>query len=90
MTMRNGLLLAFKQWVYGYTQTVSWPLSFSECYIAWPVSAGDINNETIASKEYGLRGAILYTDSYLKSWFVRSADGSLQYGVKVGYIGIGI
>lgn len=83
----GGLIL---QWVYGYTQTVSWPLSFSKCYIALPVSTGDINDENTAFKEYGMRGSILYTDSYLKSWFVRSADGSLQYGVRVGYIGIGI
>ena len=83
----GGLII---QWIITKEAMVNWPIAFTKCYGAIPVSYGTIGNKSAQKREYGMRGAIAFDEIGIDSWYVRTADGSISYAGYVGYFGIGI
>ena len=79
-----------KQWIIAEEPMVNWPIAFTKCYGAIPVSYGTIGNKSAQKSEYGMRGAIAFDEIGIDSWYVRKSDGSISYNGYVGYFGIGI
>ena len=80
----------YQQWIIAKGPMVNWPIAFTKCYGAIPVSYGTIGDKSAQKREYGMRGAIAFDEIGIDSWYVRTSDGSIAYGVYVGYFGIGI
>ena len=70
----GGLII---QWIIAKGPMVNWPIAFTKCYGAIPVSYGTIGNKSAQKAEYGMRGAIAFDEIGIDSWYV-------------GYFGIGI
>ena len=83
----GGLII---QWIITKEAMVNWPIAFTKCYGAIPVSYGMIGNKSAQKREYGMRGAIAFDEIGIDSWYVRTCDGSISYNGYVGYFGIGI
>lgn len=83
-------LLVSRQWIITKEAMVNWPIAFTKCYGAIPVSYGMIGNKSAQKREYGMRGAIAFDEIGIDSWYVRTGDGSISYNGYVGYFGIGI
>ena len=83
----GGLII---QWIITKEPMVNWPIAFTKCYGAIPVSYGQIGDKSTQKREYGMRGAIAFDEIGIDSWYVRTADGSIVYNGYVGYFGIGI
>lgn len=81
---------AYRQWIIAKGPMVNWPIAFTKCYGAIPVSYGTIGNKSAQKAEYGMRGAIAFDEIGIDSWYVRTSDGSIVYSGYVGYFGIGI
>ena len=79
-----------KQWIIAKGEMVNWPIAFTKCYGAIPVSYGSIGDKSAQKREYGMRGAIAFDEIGIDSWYVRKSDGSIVYNGYEGYFGIGI
>lgn len=83
----GGLII---QWVIAKGETINWPIAFTKCYGAIPVSLGaKIGDESIQKNEEGNRGAISFSETGIKSWYIRDASGVAVYNVYVEYFGVG-
>lgn len=83
----GGLII---QWIIAKEPMVNWPIAFTQCYGAIPVSYGTIGNKSAQKSEYGMRGSIAFDEIGIDSWYVRTSNGSISYAGYVGYFGIGI
>ena len=81
--------MGFRQWIIAKGQTVNWPIAFTKCYGAIPVSLGTIGNESEQKNEEGDRGAISFSETGIKSWYIRDAHGVAVYNSYVEYFGVG-
>ena len=79
-----------RQWIIAKEPMVNWPIAFTKCYGAIPVSYGSIGDKSAQKREYGMRGAIAFDEIGIDSWYVRTSNGSISYDGYVGYFGIGI